>query len=162
MGQKAADGTKPSFWGTTTGIFTAVGGFLGAVAGLLGILVSVGVIGGSGTPPNVLPPTGEAVDCSQATHPAFETDVRVFIIDGLRRHYSFDGEYTVEEIAKVRDWAYVEGAPYPAGTDRAYLLEFDGLLWNWRWEGDIGARPRQSGLPPLPRSLLNSLLLCES
>jgi hypothetical protein len=156
--------SKPSFWGTTTGIITAIGGVLGAIAGLLGILASVGVIGQQDNPAtnsqgNVL---RDEVDCSQATHPEFETDERVFIIDGLRRDESYRGEYVVDEITKVRDWAYTEAAQYPSGTTRGYLLQFDGLQWNVRWEGDIGASPDQTGLPPIEASLLQSLLLCEA
>jgi hypothetical protein len=104
---------------------------------------------------------GEGVDCSQAVHPAFETELRVFILDGLRRHYSYKGEYVVEEITKVGDWAYVEAAPTTTGVDRAYLLQFDGLRWNWRWEGDIGAQPGQPGFPPAFSSVASPALLCD-
>jgi hypothetical protein len=102
-------------------------------------------------------------DCSRASHPEFETDLRGHILDGLRQHYSYDGEYIVRSITKVGDWAYVEAAPEDTGVESAYLLKSDGLRWNWRWEGDIGAQPEQTGLPAgLTQSLRAQLLLCDT
>ena len=104
----------------------------------------------------------EGVDCSQASHPAYQTELRIHILDGLRRHFSYNGIYIVRTMTKVGDWAYVEAAREDEGVDRAYVLQSDGLQWNWRWSGQIGTKPGDPELPTDFRPVARVALLCRT
>jgi hypothetical protein len=105
------------------------------------------------------------LDCRGASQPPFESELRVTIIDGLREHYGYSGEYVVEQITKVGDWAYVVGSQYEgkgSGVERAFVLQSTGVRWEWRWEGDPTTRPADPGLPSGFQPVARTAMVCES
>jgi hypothetical protein len=98
----------------------------------------------------------EAPDCSGVTRPAQGSTERSVVVDAIRRHENYEGQYAVRTMTTLRDWAYVEATPYEGGAlpgadaYHGYLAQLEDGEWKVRWEGSSGAEADGSGEPPYP------------
>jgi hypothetical protein len=113
--------------------------------------------------------------CDGDFHPAYNTDERSSIVDGVQRYEGADSNvlWMVEKAAEKGNWAYIETVPPTGSTDQqlpAYVLHHDADDWAVKWEGDAGARPGdpdypQTGNPDYPNgfdSWDQNVLRCKS
>jgi hypothetical protein len=88
--------------------------------------------------------------CDGVEHPAYMSDTRREILDGVRAARDSNEEFVVEVAVRKNDWAYVEVSPFQSpksGEFTAYILTDTESGWSVMWHGAPGARPGQSGYP---------------
>jgi hypothetical protein len=136
--------------GRIKGFFAALGVVFGATLAGLQVMSAIGF------GPTIGPDVANAAlawlgdPCDGIEHPAYQSQVRREILDGIRAEKNTDTLYVVEVIARRGEWAYVEASPYQgaqSGEFRAYILTQVGRRWGFKWEGQPGARPGQHDYP---------------
>jgi len=130
--------------GALTALFLALGTFSDALG-----LEAVGPVAASA----MLELWGDP--CDGVTHPAFRTEARATIVDGVEAFEQVTGTYAVEKVAVKQGWAYIEAAPLQgpgSGDIRAYILKRQGSEWTVRWNGRPGAEPGNPTGRPYPEN----------